>query len=234
VATLRGTVAPSIYRVSISHRRSGPVTNSFRYRSYMWLFDVDQPPRLPAPLRALARYRPGDHVDVRATLRSAGIEAERIFVLTNLRVAGYVFNPISVYWCYSPTGRLLAHVAEVHNTYGGRHAYVLPVDDRPIPGRPPVTHTAAKELYVSPFYPVDGSYRIRVSDPNEALSVSVTLDRPGGDPFRATLTGRRLPATTLNLLRSAARYPAAPLLGRGLIQYQGVKLWRRGLEVQPR
>lgn len=221
------TSRPSLYEVRIGHSRRAPVENAFRYRSYMWLFDLDRPPRL-GPLRMLlGRFRGVDHVDVRAELRSAGIEAARIVVLTNLRSLGYVFNPISVYWCYGADGRLVAHVAEVHNTYGGRHAYVLPGDGSQ-------EHSVSKAMYVSPFYPVDGSYRISVSEPGPTLSVVVTLERPGDEPFRASLSGRRTPATMGHLLRQAVRYPMAPLRGRLLIQYQGLRLWRKGLEVQPR
>lgn len=213
--------APCLYDVSISHDRRVPVAHRFRHRSYMWLFDLDDPPHGIG-----ARYRSADHMDVRAELAAAGVAAARIVVLANLRVVGYVFNPISVYWCYDPAGRCTATVAEVHNTYGGRHAYVLPVDAEDA--------RVTKAMYVSPFYPVDGSYRIRISEPAETVSVSVVLERPGGDSFRTAMTGRRRPATAANRLRALLRYPAAPLRGRALIQYQGLRLWRRGLEVQPR
>jgi DUF1365 family protein len=209
---------PCLYQVSIRHSRRTPVRNAFRYGSYMWMFDLDRPPR---------GYRCEDHLDIRAELRAAGIEAERIVALANLRTLGYVFNPITVYWCYDRAGRLAAHVAEVHNTYGSRHAYVLPAGaggEARVP----------KEMYVSPFYPVDGSYRIRIGEPGPTLSISVTLERPGDQPFRAGLAGRRLEATAANRLRSFIRYPAAPLRGRALIQFQGLRLWRRGLEVQSR
>lgn len=210
---------PCLYRISVRHSRSAPVRNAFRYRSYMWLFDQDHPPR---------GYRSEDHLDVRAELRRHGIHPRRVVVLANVRALGYVFNPISVYWCYSAEGSLVAHVAEVHNTYGDRHAYVLPADARA------GGSTVTKEMYVSPFYPVDGSYHIRISEPRETLSISVTLDRPGDQPFRAGLTGRRLEATVPNRLRTLVRYPAAPLRGRALIQFQGLRLWWRGLEVKPR
>jgi DUF1365 family protein len=219
-----------LYRVQISHDRRQPVANRFRYGSYMWCFDLDRPPRLPTWARPLAAWRPErDHLDVRAALAGRGLDAGRIVVLTNLAVLGYTFNPITVYWCYDGAGALVAHVAEVHNTYKGRHAYVLPCD-----ASGGDQHRVDKALYVSPFYPVDGSYRIRISEPGERLAVSVVLERPGGETFRATMTGRRMEATPANLARALVRYPLAPLRGRALIQWQGLGLWRRGLEVQPR
>ena len=219
-------VSPSLYRVSIGHRRQTPVSNSFRYSSYMWHFDLSSPPRLPVLLRSMARWRPADHLDVRSALAAEGVVAARVEVLTNLAVLGYSFNPISVYWAYDAGGTLLAQVAEVHNTYGGRHAYVLRADDE--------EHVVNKAMYVSPFYPVDGSYRIRISEPSDRVSVSVILERPGGETFRASMAGRRVEATTAAVVRSFVRFPAAPLRGRALIQLQGLRLWRRGLEVQPR
>lgn len=210
---------PCLYEVSIRHSRAEPLANSFRYRSYMWLFDLDRPPR---------GYREGDHLDVRAELARHGIDAHRLVVLANVRVLGYVFNPISVYWCYDGQGDLVAHVAEVHNTYGGRHAYVLPVDDHVEEA------VVTKAMYVSPFHPVDGRYHIRVSEPGDDLSVSVTLERPGARLFAAAMRGRRVEPTPANLWRARVRYPVAPLRARALIQYQGLRLWRKGLEVQPR
>jgi DUF1365 family protein len=75
---------------------------------------------------------------------------------------------------------------------------------------------------------------IRVSDPGEDLLVSVTLRRDGDQPFVATLRGRRHPATVRRLMWAWMRYPWAPLRTTALIRWQGIRLWGRGLEVQPR
>jgi DUF1365 family protein len=230
--TSRYRQLPCLYEVSIHHSRRAPLHNAFQHASYMWLFELEHPPRLPWPLRPFARYRPEDHIDVRAKLRCAGIDARRVVVLTNLRVLGYVFNPISIYWCYDDTGELIAHVAEVHSTYGGRHAYVMPAGTESAEPRPEAV--VGKSMFVSPFYPVDGEYRIRISRPDERLAVSVVLERPGDEPFRAALCGRRREPSYAGLLRNLLRYPAAPLRGRALIQLHGLRLWRKGLEVQPR
>jgi DUF1365 family protein len=93
---------------------------------------------------------------------------------------------------------------------------------------------ADKQLYVSPFYPVDGRYRLHVPEPGDRLTLSVTLHRPDGEPFSATMTGERRSATVWSLLRVWWRYPLAPLRVSALIRWQGIRLWRRGLEVVPR
>lgn len=220
------TAAPVLYDVTIRHTRTSPVRNAFRYRSFCWFVDADDPPRLRWPGRLLATFDSRDHVDVRASLRDAGIESDRILMLTNPRTLGYVFNPITLYWCYSGE-ELRAVVAEVHNTYGGRHAYVLRPDRNG-------SATADKALYVSPFYPADGQYQLHVPPPGERLAVSVTLHRADGEPFSATMTGQRRPATLRSLLRLCWRYPWAPMRVTALIRWQGVRLWRRGLAVVPR
>lgn len=224
------SVVPSLYRVEIGHARTEPIVNTFRYRSYMWLWDLDRPPRLPSLLRPLARFDPADHMDVRGRLAGHGLAAERIVVLCQARVFGYVFNPISVYWCYDGAGRLVAQVAEVHNTYGGRHTYVAPADQRHHDG----TTEVSKEMYVSPFYPTRGTYRMHFEEPGPTLSVRVEMHRPGHLPFQAWMSGRRQKSLIAGLLADSVRYPVAPLRVRALIQLQGIRLWKRGLEVEPR
>lgn len=220
-------VAPALYEATVLHTRTSPLKNRFRYRTVYWLYDADSPPRLRWPFGAIARLDPRDHVDVRRTLTDHGIKADRIVTLAHARVFGYAFNPISVHWCYHEDGELVAVVAEVHNTYQDRHAYVL---------QPNASGDAVvdKAMYVSPFYPVDGQYRIRVSAPAERVSVSVQFVRDGEAPFVATLTAKRLPATLPVVCRLAMRYPFTPMRTSLLIRRQGIALWARGLRVVPR
>lgn len=220
-------VTPALYEAAVTHTRRAPLSNRFRYRTAYWLYDADNAPKVRWPAGLLARFDQRDHLDIRQALASEGLSAERIVTLAHARMLGYVFNPISVHWCYDDSDGLVAVVAEVHNTYHGRHAYVLQPDARG-------DTTVEKKLYVSPFYPVDGEYRIHVSAPTERVTVSVQLLREGDEPFVAALTGIRLPATTRTMWRLALRYPFTPLRTSALIRWQGVGLWIRGLKVQPR
>ena len=228
----------AIYRTSISHVRQSPLKNAFTYRSYSWFVDVDHLPRLPFLLRPLAVFRAGDHLgDPEATLRSnverflrtQGVEpgGGTIMMLANARVFGYVFNPLTLFWCYRTTGELQCVVAEVHNTYGERHCYLLRTDAA---GRASVP----KAFYVSPFNDVDGTYRMKLPPPGERLAVSIVLERDGHRPFVATMDGRRHRATVRTILAAAARVPAAPLLVSALIRIQGITLWARRLPVVAR
>jgi uncharacterized protein len=147
-------------------------------------------------------------------------------MLAHARVLGHVFNPLTLYWCGYADGAPACVVAEVRNTYGGRHRYLLRPDGK---GRAEVT----KSFPVSPFFPVDGSYRIRVPPPGERLAVGVTVRRGGTTALVAGLTGRRRPGTAGSLLRLAARHPFATLAVSAGIRFHGVRLYLRGLPVHP-
>lgn len=231
----------ALYDTSISHVRHTPKRNAFRYRSYSWLVDLDHLPQPPRPLRALAQFRAQDHLgepdrtlrqNVENLLALHGVELAggRIVMLANARVFGYVFNPLSVFWCHHADGTLTCVLAEVHNTYGERHAYLLFPD---IDGEVEV----AKEFYVSPFYPVDGSYLMSLPEPDERVAITIELHRgseAGAKPFVATMRGTRRVAGTVALLRSAARVPWVTFMVAAQIRVQGLKLWARRVPVVPR
>jgi DUF1365 family protein len=228
----------ALYECRISHVRTAPARNAFRYRSYQWLVDLDDLPRLPPWLVPLASFRARDHLgdpfrSIRANVdgylagRSIDLRGGRILMLANARVLGYVFNPLTVYWCHRADGTLACVVAEVHNTYGQRHAYLLHTDER---GRAQLP----KEFYVSPFYPVDGRYRMSLPEPGERLSLSVVLGRPDGHSFAASVHGRGVPASTRALIAATFRHPASPAVVVARIHWQGIKLYLRGLRILPR
>ncbi|MGW8890125.1 DUF1365 domain-containing protein [Streptomyces sp. NPDC055749] len=230
--------APALYDCVISHARTAPLRHSFRHRTYMWLVELDDLPVLPAVLRPLARFDPRDHFDGTAPTIRAGLDAclasngvsldgGRVLMLAHARVFGHVFNPISVYWCHDATGQLVCVVAEVHNTYGQRHSYVLRTDDR---GRAEVP----KDFYVSPFFPVDGSYRMRLPAPDERLDLTVQLRRGESVPFTATVRGIRRTATARHLLGAALRRPWSTAAVSAGIRLHGIRLYLRGLPVHPR
>ncbi|MFI0815312.1 DUF1365 domain-containing protein [Streptomyces sp. NPDC021098] len=232
------TRTPALYDSVITHVRSRPLRHAFTHRTYLWLVDLDQLPRPPRPLRALARFDPRDHFAGTApTLRAAldrwltaqGVTPPggRVLMLGHARVLGHVFNPLTLYWCHDRAGAVALVVAEVHNTYGERHCYLLRPDEE---GRA----DTAKDFYVSPFFPVDGDYRMRLPRPAEALALTVHLERDGTRPFTATVRGRARPATPRALLRAAVRHPWATAAVSWHIRLQGIRLYLRGLPLQPR
>ena len=228
----------ALYACTIRHVRTTPWRYVLRHRTYMWLVDPDRPPRLPLPLRPLARFDPRDHftgdqpslrAGLDAFLAGHGVDLEGgpVVMLTHARVFGYVFNPISLYWCHGPDGEPRCVVAEVHNTYGGRHTYLLYPDETG-------TARADKAFYVSPFLPVDGRYRMRLPCPGPRLDLTLHLDRADGRALTATVHGTRRAVTVPNLLRLALRHPWSTLAVSAAIRFHGIRLYLRGLPVQPR
>jgi len=219
------------------------VRHGFSYRHATWLVDLDDVPVLPRPLRALARFDARDHLGAPgATLRAnvdAYLATERVdldggsvLMLATPRSFGHAFNPLSVFWCHDRAGDLVCVVAEVHNTYGDRHCYLL---------RPDADgHALAdKAFYVSPFFAVDGRYDMTFTDPaaaaadDEELRVAIALTRDGRVVFRASVEGRPDPAAP-SFLVGALRHPAAGRRVMALIRLQGIRLWLKHLPVIPR
>jgi DUF1365 family protein len=149
-------------------------------------------------------------------------------MLTNARALGHVFNPLTVYWCHDASGAVACVIAEVHNTYRGRHRYLLFPDDND-------RATADKEFYVSPFQPTDhGTYRMHLPEPGERVAVTIRLHFPDRPVFVAALHGARLAATPRNVLRMALKHPLPTLTVSARIRWQGIKLYLRKQPIFPR
>ncbi|WP_410809713.1 DUF1365 domain-containing protein [Micromonospora sp. 067-2] len=227
----------ALYPCVVRHTRTAPLRHAFVYRTYQWLVDLDDLPRLPGPLAWLGRFEARDHLgDPNATIRAnldaflarRGVLADgRVVMLTNARAFGHAFNPLSVYWCHDRSDRVVAVVAEVHNTYGERHCYLLTPDDD---GHAETT----KAFYVSPFFGTGGRYRMRLPEPGDGLALAITLYRDRVPVFVATLRGTRRAATTRVVLAAAARHPFVTLAVSARIRLQGIRLYLRGLPVAAR
>ena len=235
----------ALYEGQVVHDRRTGLRHRFRYRVYMWHVDLAELDALDRRLwafghdrRALTTIRSRDHLgDPGRTIRenldrylsAQGIDLEggRVSLLTNARVLGYVFNPLSVFYCHRPDGSLRCVVAEVHNTYGQRHCYLLEPGER---GRA----SAGKAFYVSPFLTVDGSYEMTLAPPDERLSVQMSLRQGGERVFAASLTGRRRPLTNASVARMLVRHPLMTAQVTSLIHLQGIKLALRGVARVPR
>ncbi len=224
----------ALYVGTVMHARRSPHDHVFRYPVYMAFLDLDELPLLDRRLRlfgwnrrALTSFHDGDHIDVRDVLAARGIElgdGGSIQVLTNLRVLGYVFNPVSFWWCRRGDGSLACIVAEVNNTFGERHSYVLlPAAGTEAGGR--VVFETDKRLHVSPFMPMDQSYTWWFSEPGDRLSVRMDVHEAGSRDFHATLTARRLPLTAASLRSVLVRYPLMPARVLGRIHWQALRLW---------
>ena len=235
-------VLPAIVDGVVAHRRRGPVRHEFRHRVYQWLVDLDALPRPPWYLRPVARFDARDHLggigpgasrhikaNVERFLAQRGVDlgpGARV-MLANARVFGHVFDPLSVFWCFAGDGTLRCVVAEVHNTYGERHAYLL------TPGADGDASTD-KRFYVSPFNDVSGYYAMRFTLTPQHVDVTIALHRDGQPVFDASFTGTPTPATTTAIARFALQRPAMPQRVTALIRLHGLRLWWRGLPIVTR
>ena len=192
-------VLPALYSAEVVHARRQRVNRTFTHRISLWLVDLDALPVLPWWLRSFGRFAAGDHLgapersireNLDTWLASQGVDLHggRVVMLANARTLGHVFNPITLYWCSQPDGSPACVVAEVHNTYGERHCYLLRPDEQG-------WAETAKEFHVSPFLDMGGGYRMRVSRPGHKLSVAVSLRQQGQTVFKVQLSGTRHPAT---------------------------------------
>jgi DUF1365 family protein len=229
--------APAHVRARVVHRRSRPFTYAFTHRTSLWLVDVAATgSAFPRWLRPLAGIRAVDHFaatdprplpdKVRGYLdaHDIGWSAARVLMLANARSLGYVFDPLTTYFCFDGAGRLEGVLAEVHNTYGERHCY-------------PLTASAAtvdKEFYVSPFFAVEGRYEIRTRITASQVAVAISLTQGGETVFTASVDGELLPATPGRVARAVLRDPVPSQRVSALIRWHGVRLWLRRLPVVAR
>lgn len=150
----------------------------------------------------------------------------RIRLLTHLRVFGYVFNPVSFYFCDDLEGEPVAVIAEVHNTYREQKPYLLVKPDAE--GR--FLSTYPKTFYISPFSPLDPSLTLRIAQPDTQLNITVSSKRAGEDQpfFVATLQGRRQRLSARRLAYYALRFPCISMQVMAKIHWHALRLYLRG------
>jgi DUF1365 family protein len=231
----RGDLVTAIYRAEVAHFRNDRPRRAFRHRVYLWLVDLDRLPRLAWWLRPFARFEARDHLgrpdrSIRKNLDAwlgrydVDLQGGQVLMLANARVLGHVFNPVSVFWCHNADGELACVVAEVHNTYGERHCYLLETDENGFAA-------TAKEFYVSPFQQMGGEYVMRLPTPRETLDLTIRLTQDGHTPLVATLRGTRTPATTRAIVKAVLNRPLITRMVSALIRRHGIELWLRRVPI---
>ena len=243
----------AIYESVVRHQRFKPMGHRLKYSVYSLLIDLEELDDLCESIPILSHNRfnlvsihdrdfgPRDGSDLRTwfdtTVGAAGVSIEggRVSMLAFPRILGYAFNPITVWFGHDREGCLKAVVYEVHNTFGHAHTYVaaVPDDDRALGGRLP-GHSFDKVLHVSPFFDVEGGYRMTLAPPAERYSIVIDYSDESGDRLlRATQVGRRRSLTTLNLLKQLFSNPLLTLKVIGGIHAEAFKLWRKGAIYRP-
>lgn len=245
----------ALYDGRVVHQRPGPVRHRLAYRMFSLLLDIDELASLHARLRwfSVGRFNlfslwPSDHGDGSAhdaaglraqldeRLREAGLPVGGAIRLLALpRVLGYAFNPLSVWFCDAPDGRLQAIVYEVNNTFGERHSYLIEVPEAQRGARL-IEQGCDKRLFVSPFLDMELAYRFRIEPPGERLSIGVGVHRRDGGAavLHARLDARRRPLSDGALWRTFFAYPLLTLKVIVGIHWEALHLWRKGARLRPR
>lgn len=157
-------------------------------------------------------------------VKQVDIEAiERIVMVTSPRLLGYVFNPVTFYYCFDRSGGLLATVAEVNNTYGEKHVYTLPATNGNGHGFP-AQFQAEKAFHVSPYNTMGGHYDFTFGDIRRELDICLDLHRDGEHILKAHLQGNARSLTPWSHLKTMVKNPFMPLLTIPRIYWEALKL----------
>ena len=237
-----------LYDCEVMHHRLEPKEHHFRYRIFMFALDLDEIDKVAANVlgfarnrRSLYEFRDRDHLTLpelgdRGTLKDHLIawlakhrihlpENSRITLVTLPRVFGYIFNPVSFYFCYDEAGVPLCAVVQVGNTFRELKPYLL--GEPAAPGF--FRLIAPKHFYVSPFSDLDVSFDFKLKVPTEQLDIHID-DRVGDRRLLlSAVTGRRIPLTTLRLAWLTVKYPFITLKVIFLIHWHAGLLWLKRL-----
>ncbi len=238
-----------LFQGHVGHRRNGDVRHGFSYPVFFLGLDVDRLDRdgaggCPWPLAvdrfgllSLRRrdYGPRDGSPLgpwlRGLLAEAGLppeSARQLRLHTFPRICGLGFNPVNFWICLDAMGAPRAMLAEVSNTFGEHHSYLVAhADGRPLAEGP--LPEARKVFHVSPFFPVAGRYRFALRHGARGLQVRILYGDGSGQALSAYLQGQSQPLRTGALLGALIRHPLQPLLVLWRIHWHALMLWRKGV-----
>jgi DUF1365 family protein len=234
-----------LYPGEVMHARLKPFGHRFTYSVFSLLVDIDRLAELGRASfllgvnrRGLSSFHESDHVErpgetLRAfadrLLAGAGltVPAARILLLAYPRILGYVFNPISVYFCYDRTDRLIAMIYAVRNTFGERHTYVAPVEAGDL-SEAGVRQARTKIFHVSPFIDMGARYNFHVLPPGKVVRLRIHETEKGEPLLSATFVGESRKLGTAQLAGCLLKFPLMTWKIVAGIHWEALKLWLKG------
>ena len=234
----------SLYQTRISHRRRRPKKHQLTYGAFYLLLDLDELDRMHRKLKWFSYnsfnifsfhdrdHGPGTSEPLRPWiehhLKEAGVDLEggSIQVLCIPRILGYVFNPITVYYCYHKDGAMQAVLYQVSNTFGQRHSYLFTVDETP-DGL--LQHSCDKRFFVSPFMEVTGRYKFSIRRPGKELYLHIRQTDQEGPLLDAWVNGTKSHISDRTLLSTLLRYPLLTLKVIAGIHWEALQIWLKGI-----
>ncbi len=233
-------MTPALYIGDVLHRRLRPAAHSLKYGVYMLsvdldrLGDADRASRLMSVNRWNAlSFHEADHGPdgegrlgerIRRLCRERGLawDGASLSLIAMPRLFGFVFNPLSVYFCRNADGRLASIVYEVRNTFGGMHHYTADVD---LDAAGTIHQAAEKGFYVSPFLPMEMRYRFHVRPPAERFTIAIEDHDRDGLMLTASMSLKRETACDRTIVRLLVRFPMMTLKVVAGIHWEALKLW---------
>ena len=235
-----------IYNGVVTHKRFKPVKHFLKYKTFSFFIDLDEIEKLDKDniifsfnrFNVFSFYNK-DHGDrdgkslkvwVIDNLRKFNINEKinKIKLLCYPRIFGYVFNPLSIFYCYQD-GELKVVFYEVKNTFNEQHTYIFKVKDSNV-----VTQKCKKKFYVSPFMNMDTYYSFRLLNPNEKLSVSIKQTDKKDTILTAVQTGERKDFNLKQLVINFFRYPLMTIKIISAIHFEALLLWKKGAKYKKR
>jgi DUF1365 family protein len=226
----------------VMHHRLAPKVHHFQHDIFMFYMDLDELDMLAKKIfpfghnrKNLYSFRDADHEPagenplrerIVAFLRQNGIALSpfgRVMLLTLPRVFGYVFNPISIYYCFDEAGKPVCSVAEVGNTFLEKKLFLLRREEFGVDDT--FSKIVPKHFYVSPFSELDLNFDFKLKIPGDRLEIKID-DRDGDKKILiSTLTGQRAELTNRNLAWFTVKYPLVTLKVIFLIHWHALRLW---------
>ena len=229
-----------IYNGIVKHQRFKPVKHSLKYKTFSLLIDLDELESLAKEISIFSlnkfnifSFYTKDHGErdgssikdwVLKNIKKFNINNNitKIKLLCYPRIFGYVFNPLSIFYCYE-NNNLRAIFYEVKNTFNEQHTYIFKIknDEK-------IEQKCKKKFYVSPFMDMETYYNFRLLDPKEKLSVFIKQTDKKEAILTATQTGDRKELSSKQLIINFFKYPFMTIKIIGSIHYEALLLWKKG------
>ncbi len=234
----------SIYNGTVIHKRFKPKTHFFKYSVFSLLIDLSELNQLDSNIKFfsfnkfnLISFFEKDHGDrdgssliewVKKNLDKNNINSKniRIKLLCYPRILGYVFNPLSVFFIYDSSEKLISILYEVKNTFGEQHTYIFKVNDN----LKYFEHSCSKKFHVSPFIEMDCNYFFRILKPCEKVSVIIDQYQTNEKILYASQDGTRVDLNSKELLKSYCKHPFMTFKIISAIHFEAFKLWTKGIK----
>ena len=229
-----------IYNGIVAHQRFKPIKHSLKYKTFSLLLDLDELESLDKDISIFSLnkfnifgFYAKDHGErdgssikewVLKNIDKFNISNNitKIKLLCYPRIFGYVFNPLSIFYCYEKNN-LRAIFYEVKNTFNEQHTYIFKIKDNEN-----IEQKCKKKFYVSPFMDMETYYNFRLLNPKEKLSVFIKQSDKKETILTATQTGDRKEFSSKQLMTNFFKYPLMTIKIIGSIHYEALLLWKKG------